>query len=250
MRGPRKTKDRRKLLGRSGLTYAQAVDIQLRLAEQIVTSPPARALSRHHSRSWRGGVPARRDISLVAGADVGYDKARGVAVGGMVLFSWPGLEVVDVAAAVAPLDFPYVPGLLSFREIPALELAYCRLAGRPDVIFCDGQGIAHPRRCGLASHLGVILAVATIGCAKSVLVGEYDEPGPARGEYSPMRHDGHVVGAALRTRDGVKPLYVSPGHMMDVETALELVLAAGSAYRLPEPTRAAHSLVARIKRRL
>ena len=223
------TKDEPKLLGTSGLTYADAVQIQLKLAGRVRLKPP------------------RRRPSLVAGADVAFDKAGGAALAGLVLFSWPALEVVDVATARVELSFPYVPGLLSFREIPAVLAAYRRIAARPDVIFCDGQGIAHPRRFGLASHLGVILDIPTVGCAKSVLVGKFDEPGSKRGASSPMRDEGEVIGLALRTRDCVKPVYVSPGHMMDVETAARLVLEAGSGYRLPEPTRAAHNLVTRAK---
>jgi len=229
MSGRAESGQKRKTLGSSGLTYADAVEIQQNLRSRVLLDPP-------------GGRP-----SLVAGADVAFDKGRGVAVAGFVAFSWPDLEVVDVAAAAAPLAFPYVPGLLSFREIPALAAAYRRLAGRPEVIFCDGQGIAHPRRCGLASHLGVVLDTPTVGCAKSVLVGEFAEPAAERGARSDLIDDGEVVGAALRTRDGVKPVYVSPGHMMDLETAVALVLEAGRGYRLPEPTRAAHNLVTRVK---
>ena len=165
----------------------------------------------------------------------------------MVLFSWPALEVVDVAVAVRDVDFPYIPGLLSFREIPALLAAYARLSARPDLIFCDGQGIAHPRRFGLASHLGVILDTPTIGCAKSVLVGEFKEPGASKGSYTPMHSENDRVGYALRTRDNVRPIYVSPGHLVDAETAVELTLNATRGYRLPEPTRAAHTLVALAK---
>ncbi|MCD6404642.1 MAG: deoxyribonuclease V, partial [Planctomycetes bacterium] len=191
-------------------------------------------------------APADR-IGLVAGADVGFAAGGKTAIGGVVLFSWPSLEVVDVALAARPTRFPYIPGLLSFREIPVLAAAFGRLCGRPDVVFCDGQGLAHPRRLGLACHLGVVLGVATIGCAKSVLVGKFDEPGALRGALSVMRDSGEVVGAAVRTRDNVRPIYVSPGHMMDLDTAVDLVLAAGRGYRLPEPTRCAHNLVARAK---
>ena len=227
---PTRTAAPAKTLGTSGLTYRQAVEMQNRLCGRLVLKTPAKR------------------VRTVAGADVAFTKGFEKTIAGFVLFTWPRLEPVDFALAEIETTFPYVPGLLSFREIPALTAAYGRLSGRPDVVFCDGQGIAHPRRFGLASHLGVVLGTATIGCAKSVLVGEFGEPGLARGERSPMMYEGECIGLALRTRDNVKPLYVSPGHLMDLETAAEMVLAAGRGYRLPEPTRAAHNLVTQAKR--
>lgn len=216
-------------LGASTLSYERAVEIQNRLHEKLVLTPPT------------------RPIRIVAGADVGFARDMTTAIAGMVLFSWPGLRVLDVSVALRPVDFPYVPGLLSFREIPVLLAAYRRLSGRPDVIFCDGQGIAHPRRFGLACHLGVVLDMPTVGCAKSVLVGEFREPGRRRGSKTRMRDAGECVGWALRTRENVKPMYVSPGHLMDLDAAGRLTLSAGRGYRVPEPTRAAHNLVARVK---
>jgi deoxyribonuclease V len=220
-----------KTLGLSGLTYAGAVEIQTTLRRRLVLEP------------------RRGRVSVVAGADVAFTAGYERTIAGFVAFSWPKLEVIDVAVATVETTFPYVPGLLSFREIPALVAAWRRLSARPEVVFVDGQGVAHPRRFGLASHLGVLLDVATIGCAKSVLVGEFDEPGPARGARSWMTDAGERVGAALRTRDNVKPMYISPGHMMNFATAARMVLAAGRGYRLPEPTRAAHALVTAAKRR-
>ncbi|MHC4712282.1 MAG: deoxyribonuclease V [Planctomycetota bacterium] len=211
------------------LTYAQAVAIQNRLRERLVLET------------------ATTDFALVAGSDVAFTAARTRAVAGMVLFTWPDLEVVDIAVAVREVDFPYIPGLLSFREIPAILAAYRRLSARPDLIFCDGQGIAHPRRFGLASHLGVILDTPTVGCAKSVLTGEFREVGTKRGARSRMLVENDCVGYALRTRDNVRPMYVSPGHLIDAETAVTLALKATRGYRLPEPTRAAHNLVALAK---
>ena len=209
-------------------SYAEAVEMQMALRSRLVTSFP--------------GNPVR----TVAGADVAF-MGKDLAVAGVVLLSWPPLELVDIAIAVRRVDFPYIPGLLSFREIPVLLEAFRRLSRLPDVVFCDGQGRAHPRRFGLACHLGVILGVPTIGCAKSVLVGEYDIPGQTRGSHTALIHKGEEVGNVLRTRDRVEPMYISAGHMMDLGTAVEMALAAGRGFRVPEPTRRAHTLVAETK---
>jgi len=147
-------------------------------------------------------------------------------------------EVEEVALAEMPAPYPYVPGLLSFREIPVLLAAFEKV-GDVDAVVCDGQGLAHPRRMGLACHLGMLLDVPAVGCAKSRLCGEHGDVGPRRGDSSPLRFQGRTVGRALRTRQGVKPLYVSPGHRTDVAGAVRLVLACGSGYRLPHPTRLA-----------
>jgi deoxyribonuclease V len=156
--------------------------------------------------------------------------------------------VIDRAEIVSEASFPYVPGLLSFREAPAVIAAYEQLSVRPDVLICDGQGIAHPRRMGLASHLGLWLGIPTIGCAKSWLCGEYDEPGIERGSWSPLVDQGETVGAVLRTRTGVKPLYVSVGHLCNLESATAIVLAAASQYRQPTTTRVAHHQVNELRR--
>jgi deoxyribonuclease V len=148
---------------------------------------------------------------------------------------------------VRKLTFPYVPGLLSFREAPAVLAALGKLGNRPDTIMCDAHGLAHPRRFGLACHVGVICGVPTIGCAKSRLIGTHCEPGPGRGSRSPLRHEGEVIAAILRTRTAVKPVFVSVGHLCDLETAISLVLACAVHFRLPEPTRLADRLVARTK---
>jgi deoxyribonuclease V len=149
---------------------------------------------------------------------------------------------------VGEARFPYVPGLLSFREAPAVLDAFRRLQTRPDVVLCDGQGTAHPRRMGLACHLGLWLNVPTIGCAKSRLCGTYDEPGPARGDRSPLVDRCEVVGAVVRTRARVNPVYVSPGHLCDLESAVEIVLASTPKYRLPLASRLAHDRVNELRR--
>ena len=165
---------------------------------------------------------------------------------GFVTLSFPGLELRAEGAAHADIPFPYVPGLLSFREIPMLMQAWDRLPVKPDVLLVDGTGIAHPRGLGIASHLGLVLDIPTIGCAKSVLYGTYEEPEPEAGSSRPLYDpkDGQI-GVALRTRRGARPLFISPGHKIDLTDAERIVRACVENYRLPEPTRRAHLLVNR-----
>jgi len=178
----------------------------------------------------------------VAGVDIGIQGQR--ARGAVVVLAWPGLEEIERAVAEQPVSFPYVPGLLGFREVPCLIEAFERLRTRPDVALVDGQGRAHPRRFGLACHLGVALDLPTVGVGKSRLVGQHREPGTRRGSRAQLVHQGEVIGAVVRTRDGVKPVYVSIGHRVDLETAVRLVLQSTTRFRLPEPIRAAHRAAA------
>jgi deoxyribonuclease V len=213
------------------LNPREAVRLQARLRERIVMTP----------------VP--RKLGTVAGADCAFTKDRKTVIAAVLVFRLPALSVEDRAVGRAPAVFPYVPGLLSFREAPALLDAFGRLEVTPDAVIFDGQGIAHPRRLGLACHVGLWLDLPTVGCAKSRLIGETrGEPRAARGSWRALRDDGETIGRVLRTRDGVKPLYVSPGHRADVAGASRLVLETGGGYRLPEPTRQADLLVARLKR--
>jgi deoxyribonuclease V len=179
----------------------------------------------------------------VGGADVSYNLRSPTLYAAVVVLSADDLEVIDRSGVVAEARFPYVPGLLSFREAPAVISAFQKLTIWPDVLICDGQGIAHPRRLGLASHLGLWLGLPTIGCAKSWLCGDYEEPGQARGEWTPLTDDGQTIGAVVRSRDRVKPLYVSPGHLCDLGGAIATVLATTRTYRLPVPSRLAHQYV-------
>jgi deoxyribonuclease V len=179
----------------------------------------------------------------VGGADVSYNKFSPVLFAAVVVLRADTQEVIERAGVVAEATFPYVPGLLSFREAPAVIDAFRKLSVRPDVLICDGQGIAHPRRLGLASHLGLWLGIPTIGCAKSHFFGEYEEPGPERGDWSPMTDGDETIGAVLRTRSRVKPLFVSPGHLCDLEGAVATVLALSPKYRQPTTTRLAHNYV-------
>ncbi len=177
---------------------------------------------------------------FIAGVDIAVGKAHEMATGAVVILSYPELRLVETRVAQGRLDFPYIPGLLSFREAP-LTLAACQqLTVTPDLVLVDGQGIAHPRRMGLASHLGLFLDTPTIGCAKSLLCGRHEVPGEAPGSYTEIVDRGETIGAALRTKLGTKPVYVSIGHQIDLQTAIYWVLACCRSYRLPEPTRLAH----------
>jgi deoxyribonuclease V len=181
-------------------------------------------------------------FETVAGIDVAV--SRGVGRAAVVVVTYPGLQPVETAIAMRALAFPYVPGLLSFREGPTVLAALAQLRAVPDVLMFDGQGIAHPRRLGLAAHMGVLLDLPTVGCAKSRLCGVAVEPATERGAWSPLTDDGDLLGAVLRTRDGVRPVYVSVGHRVSLRTAVALVLGCGAGRRLPEPTRLAHAAAA------
>lgn len=182
--------------------------------------------------------PVRR----VAGVDVGFDKRNALTRAAVAVLTFPALEPVEEALATCPTRFPYVPGLLSFREAPAILAALDRLAEAPDLLLCDGQGIAHPRRFGIACHLGVLTDIPSIGVAKKRLVGSHADPADTRGAWTALEHEGETLGAVLRSRAQVKPIFVSPGHRVSVETAVELVMACTTRYRLPETTRRADRL--------
>ena len=211
---------------RWSLNPAEAVAVQKRLRERVRLEPAA--------------TPDR-----IAGLDCAFlgDSILAVAV----VWDTAARQVVETRAARAPVTFPYVPGLLSFREVPVLLKVLRRVATPVQGILCDGHGIAHPRRLGLASHLGLIVGLPTVGCAKSRLCGTQDEPGTKRGSMTPLEEHGERIGSVLRTRDGVRPVYVSPGHLTDIETSIVWVLACGGGFRLPEPTRLADRLVAAYK---
>jgi deoxyribonuclease V len=182
------------------------------------------------------------EIRTAAGVDVHYDEAAGKARAAVAVLGFPGLDLLETATAEQPTSFIYRPGLLSFREVPPVLAALGRLRSLPDLLFCDGQGYAHPRRFGLACHLGVLTGLPSIGVAKTLLVGDPGPIPPERGAWRPLTDGGEVVGAAVRTRTGVQPLYVSPGHRVSLETAIDLVLRASPRFRQPEPIRAAHHL--------
>jgi deoxyribonuclease V len=212
-----------------------------------VTVAEARAIQ----EELRGRVEERDrlgEVRTVAGADVSYDRGSPVLYAAVVVLDVDSLEVVEAASVRERARFPYVPGYLSFREIPPLLRAFQRLRTTPDLLLADGQGRAHPRRFGLACHLGVALDLPTIGCAKSRLVGTHREPGPRRGARTRLVDGGERIGLVLRTRAGVKPVYVSVGHRVSLETARAWVLRLAPRWRLPEPVRAAHAEVNRLRR--
>ncbi len=185
-------------------------------------------------------------ISHVAGADVSTEGDRAYAT--VVVLDFPGLSPVEVQGFETELSFPYVPGLLSFREIPAVAGALEKVRTPVDAVVFDAQGLAHPRRMGLASHLGLFLEVPSVGCAKTRLVGTHEEPDPEKGSATDLVHRGEVIGQVLRTRSGVSPVYVSVGNGIDLQSSVELVLACSPKYRLPETTRQAHNAANRLRR--
>lgn len=211
------------------LTPTQAVALQNQLRRQVKTEP------------WG------REIKYVAGADISFNKHSETVYAGVVVLQLPELTEVDRSLVVSVATFPYVPGLLSFREIPPLLEAWHKLARKPDSVVMDGHGIAHPRRLGIASHFGLLTGVPTVGCAKSLLVGQHGELGNRPGDTAPIVDKADTVGFALRTKAGVQPVFVSPGHLVSFEQSLQLVLRCTGKYRLPETTRLAHNMVNQLR---
>ena len=194
--------------------------------------------------------PHEGKIETVAGADISFDKFSPVLFAGIVVLRLPSLEVLEEVGVVSETKFPYLPGLLSFREASPVLAAWAKLKTEPDAVMFDGQGIAHPRRIGIAAHVGLFLNRPTLGCAKSILVGRHEELDEERGSWQPLvdpKND-ETIGAALRTKTRVQPVYVSPGHLIDLKGAIELTLRADGGYRQPEPTRRAHLLVNALRR--
>lgn len=202
----------------------EARAIQQRLREKVITSD-------------RFGP-----INYVAGIDVGFEQANTVTRAAVVVLSFPALELQDQAVARRPTSFPYIPGLLSFREVPAVLDAFGKLNVQPDLILCDGQGIAHPRRFGIACHIGVWLDIPAIGVAKSRLIGTHSEVPNHKGGYTGLYDHGEQIGVVLRSRVNVRPLYISVGHRISLNSAIEYVMQCITRYRLPETTRYAHKL--------
>ncbi len=185
------------------------------------------------------------NVKIVAGADVSYYKNKMIA--GIVILKFPQLEIIEKKSSVSSVNFPYISGLLTFREGPSLLEAFKKIKTTPDVILFDGQGIAHPRRMGIAAHLGLFLGKPTIGCAKSRLSGKYTSVGEEKGNYALLKESEEVLGAVLRTRKRVKPIFVSPGHKIDLPNSIEIVLKCTVKYRLPLPVREAHIFVNQIR---
>ncbi|MHC5597699.1 MAG: deoxyribonuclease V [Nostoc sp.] len=206
-------------------TLEEAIAIQEKLRYQVITSDQ---------------LP--EPIQYVAGVDMGFEADGTISRAAVAVLSFPDLQVIETSLAHRPTTFPYVPGFLSFREIPAVLDALEKIKTIPDIILCDGNGIAHPRRLGIASHLGLLVDLPTIGVAKSRLLGKYEELSETKGNWQPLIHEGETIGAVLRSRTGVKPLYISSGHRVSLPTAIDYVLRCTPKYRLPETTRIADKL--------
>lgn len=211
------------------LTPSEAIQLQLQLCELVRIEP------------------LTREIRTIAGADVSFNKFSETIYSGVVVLSLSDLQVIESVSVRSIATFPYIPGLLSFREIPSLLEAWDQLKTKPDVLMLDGQGMAHPRRFGIACHAGLLLDLPTIGCAKSILVGRHDELGIEAGSQAALIDRGEQVGVALRTKRKVAPVYVSPGHLIDLPSAVDLTLRVAGKYRQPIPTREAHLLVNRAR---
>jgi deoxyribonuclease V len=187
-------------------------------------------------------TPLTAPVRWIAGVDAGFTDGGETARAAIVLFRYPELEVEETQLAFDPVRFPYVPGLLSFRELPVVLKALNGLQRTPDLLLCDGQGIAHPRRLGIGAHLGLVTGIPSIGVGKSRLTGRYREPGESKGDWTPLLDGREEIGRVLRTRPGIKPLFISPGHRTSMDDAIAWVLACTPRYRLPEPIRAADRL--------
>ena len=206
------------------LTVDEAIAIQQQLRTEVITEDQLGA------------------VQYVAGVDLGFEESGTISRAAVAILSFPDLQLKEHAIAKRPTTFPYIPGFLSFREIPAVLDALEKVSITPDLILCDGQGIAHPRRLGIACHLGIIIDLPTIGVAKSLLIGKHDELPDERGAWQPLKHRGETIGAVLRTRAGVKPVYVSSGYRVSLPTAIDYVMRCTPKYRLPETTRWADKL--------
>lgn len=209
-------------------TISQARELQVRLREKVRITP------------------LKKEPRYIAGVDAAFSADKVFAAA--CLYRFPELYLIEERSSVRRLAFPYVPGYLAFREGPAIMAALEGLSRKPDLMLVDGQGIAHPRGIGIASYLGLLTGIPAIGCAKSRLIGEYDEPGQKKGDWSPLRFENNTVGAVLRTRDDTRPIFVSPGNKTDLHSSIRLVLACTGAFRIPEPLRCADMLSKKFKR--
>ncbi|MGA2224021.1 MAG: endonuclease V [Syntrophobacteraceae bacterium] len=214
------------------LSPKEAIALQKRLAAEVRIQPLATRLK------------------IIGAADISYCRHTGRLIAVILSFKWPSLDLIESVHHICKAAFPYVPGLLSFREVPPLIEAYRKIAQKPDVLLCDGQGIAHPRKLGFAAHLGLCLGIPTVGCAKSRLCGDHERLTLRKGRSVPLLLDGEPVGLVFCSRDGVKPIYISPGHLSDIASSKRLVSRCLRTYRIPEPLRLAHIDANRIRQKL
>lgn len=220
-----------RLLHSWDVAYQEAVSIQNTLKKELIL---------------RDGVKIA-PVNVIAGADISYSRGSDLFFAAVVLLSYPDMQPIEEAHAVERVSFPYIPGLLSFREGPVLLKAFENLQQAPDLVMFDGQGIAHPRGIGLAAHMGLFLDIPAIGCAKSRLCGEHREPGSFPGDHEDLLYQGQVIGAVLRTKARVHPVFVSPGHLISLERSREVTMKCCRGYHLPEPIRQAHLAVNRLR---
>ena len=213
------------IISYNNITPEQAVALQTQLREQLQIKP------------------LNKNIHTIAGADISFNKYSTTVYAGIVVMQFPSLQVIETSGVIDEATFPYIPGLLAFREVPALSKAWEKLKTKPDVLVLDGHGIAHPRRMGIAAHFGVVMNTPTLGCAKSLLTGKYEEPAPEAGAMSDLVLKGEVIGKVLRTKKNVNPVYISPGNLITMEESLVLIKQCVGKYRIPEPTRLAHNYV-------
>lgn len=211
------------------LSPIQAIELQKQLREQIKIEPLS------------------KPIQTIAGADISFNKYEDTVYAGIIVLSFPDLQEIAKATVISKTTFPYIPGLLSFREIPSLLKAWNLLKVKPDLNVLDGQGIAHPRRMGIATHFGLVTGTPAIGCAKSLLIGKYEALPEVAGSTSLLYDQGEIIGAALRTKNKVNPVFISSGHKINLEQSLEIMKQCYSGYRIPEPTRKAHIIVNQIR---
>jgi deoxyribonuclease V len=214
------------------LSPKEAIALQKRLAAEVRIQPLATRLK------------------IIGAADISYCRHTGRLIAVILSFKWPSLDLIESVHHICKAAFPYVPGLLSFREVPPLIEAYRKIAQKPDVLLCDGQGIAHPRKLGFAAHLGLCLGIPTVGCAKSRLCGDHERLTLKKGRSVPLLLDGEQVGLVFCSRDGVKPIYISPGHLSDIASSKRLVSRCLRTYRIPEPLRLAHIDANRVRQKL
>ena len=214
------------------LSPKEAIALQKRLASEVRIQPLATR------------------FKIIGAADISYCRHTGCLIAVILSFKWPSLDLIESVHHVCKVSFPYVPGLLSFREVPPLIEAYRKIGQKPDVLLCDGQGIAHPRKLGFAAHLGLCLGIPTVGCAKSRLCGDHERLTLRKGRSVPLLLDGEQVGLVFCSRDGVKPIYISPGHLSDIASSKRLVSRCLRRYRIPEPLRLAHIEANRIRQEL
>ena len=213
------------IISYKNITPQQAVELQTELRNQLQIQPLA------------------KEITTIAGADISFNKYSTTVYAGIVVMQFPSLQVIETAGVVDEATFPYVPGLLAFREVPALSKAWEKLNIKPDVLVLDGHGIAHPRRMGIAAHFGVVMNTPTLGCAKSLLTGTYAEPANEAGSVSDLISKNELIGKVLRTKKNVKPVFISPGNLISMEQSLHISKQCVRKYRIPEPTRLAHNFV-------